>query len=801
MLFRSAACVADGAFFVNLAPLTDPTLVLSTIAQTLGLRETADQPLLDTLISFLRDKALLLILDNWEHLLDAAPLVSDLLDACPHLTVLATSREPLHLQGEQEFPLGPLAVPAKGDGRRTEDVLRITYYPSVQLFVQRARAVKPDFALTEENAMAVADICRRLDGLPLAIELAAARVKALPPQAILQRLDGRLRLLTGGARDLPTRHQTLRNTLDWSYDLLTEAEKTLFRRLAVFMGGRTLEAVEVVCVDGEPDGKRQTADSGQELSAPPSAYRLLPSDILDLLTSLVDKSLLWTRQLNGETRYLMLVTIHEYAVEKLEESGEAEAIRQRHAEYFLKLAEEAEPKLKGRDQLGWLDRLEAEHDNLRAALGWTHARGEVEPGLQLAGALGRFWEIRGYLSEGSSWFETLLAGVTQHTPTPMAAKAFCYAGALAWHHGDMALARTHLEQAIALGRVLRDLSGLAIALHFLGECERRQGNLAAAQACQAESLAVAQQANDAWAKALALYGLGCVAVITGDYTPARARLEESLAIQRRLGDRWPVCLAVLSLGETARGQGDDAQATALYQQSLALAQELGIKEVAAVCLHNLGWMTLRQGERAPAAALFQASLTLSREIGIKYCLAWSLAGLAAVAGGTPGGVHLFGAAESLLEAFGGEIEPTDRPDYDHAVAVARTALSEAAFAAAWGEGRALSVEQAIGLALELASEAQRATEDDGRRTEEASPTAPPPSSVVRPPSTPLRESKERYGGLTAREREVATLIAQGLTNDEIADQMSVVVKTVEKHVGNILGKLAFENRPQVAPWA
>ena len=276
LLALSAACVADGAFFVNLAPLTDPTLVLSTIAQTLGLRETADQPLLDTLISFLRDKALLLILDNWEHLLDAAPLVSDLLDACPHLTVLATSREPLHLQGEQEFPLGPLAVPAKGDGRRTEDVLRITYYPSVQLFVQRARAVKPDFALTEENAMAVADICRRLDGLPLAIELAAARVKALPPQAILQRLDGRLRLLTGGARDLPTRHQTLRNTLDWSYHLLTEAEKTLFRRLAVFMGGRTLEAVEVVCVDGEPDGKRQTADSGQELSAPPSAYRLLP---------------------------------------------------------------------------------------------------------------------------------------------------------------------------------------------------------------------------------------------------------------------------------------------------------------------------------------------------------------------------------------------------------------------------------------------------------------------------------------------------------------------------------------------
>ena len=371
----------DGVFFVALATITDPELVPSTIAGPLGVKESAEQPLIESLKSYLQEKHLLLVLDNFEQVVQEAPVVGELVAACPKLKALATSRTPLRLYSEQEYPIPPLALP---DPKLLPPVKVLTQYEAVRLFVERARAVKADFSVTNENAPAVAEICARLDGLPLAIELAGARIRMLSPQAMLTRLGNRLKLLKGGARDLPTRQQTLRGAIDWSYDLLEEEEKTLFGRLSVFSGGRTLEAIEEIC---DPEGDL---------------------DALEGVESLLQKSLLRREEgVGGESRFVMLETVHEYARERLEASDEAEETRRLHAEYFLALAEEAEPELSGADQLACLERLEAEHDNLRAALSWSLEK-EPETALRLAGALARFWEMRARFLEGSSWLEAAL---------------------------------------------------------------------------------------------------------------------------------------------------------------------------------------------------------------------------------------------------------------------------------------------------------------------------------------------------------------------------------------------------------
>src|SRR5215207_1559152 len=430
----------DGVFFVSLAAISDPEFVVPAVAGTLGVKEAGGQPLLESLEDYLREKRILLVLDNFEQVLEAAPMVSELLSAAPYLKVLATSRIPLRLYGEHEYSVPPLALP---DPERPPSVERLTQYEAVRLFVERAQAAKVDFSVTNDNAPAVAEICHRLDGLPLAIELAAARIKLLTAQAMLARLGNRLKLLTGGARDLPERQRTLRSTIEWSYGLLEEDEKTLFARLSVFAGGRTLEAIEAIC-DAEGD---------------------LPVDVLDGVESLVDESLLRQEEgPGGEPRFVMLETIHQYAKEKLQESGESENLRKLHARYFLALAEEAEPRLRGPEDVEWLERLEAEHDNLRAALSWALERGEAELALRLAGALWRFWEARGLYSEGHRWLEEALAKANGASAAARA-KALEGEGWLVYHSGQV-------DQAVIAAREglkLSEQAGLggAVAASFL----------------------------------------------------------------------------------------------------------------------------------------------------------------------------------------------------------------------------------------------------------------------------------------------------------------------------------------------
>jgi len=466
---------ADGVHFVSLAPITELGLVVSTIAQALGVREQGSRPLLDGLQDLLREKQLLLLLDNFEQIISAAPVVVELLVVAPALKVLVTSRASLHLSGEHEFAVPPLSLP---DLQDLPPLDRLTHFEAVHLFIERAQAVQSDFALTKENAAAIAAMCHHLDGLPLAIELAAGRIKLFPPQALLPRLRNRLKLLVGGARDLPSRQQTLRGTIAWSYDLLEEPEKRLFRRLAVFVGGCMLETAEAVC----------NADRG------------LGVDVLDGVTSLVDKSLLKQEaQADGEPRLLMLETIREFGLERLAESGEAEAMRRQHAAFFLRLSEEAYPKMLSAEQSTWYRRLEVEHDNLRAALRWTLESQEAQMGLRLAGALFAFWRSCNHSREGRSWLEQVLAQPGAKAPTAARAKALFGAGTMAFFQGDFPAARQLLEESVMVGRELgaAGMRNLAHALTTLGHAILLQGDPTTARELAGEGLRLFQEVGEA----------------------------------------------------------------------------------------------------------------------------------------------------------------------------------------------------------------------------------------------------------------------------------------------------------------
>jgi predicted ATPase/Tfp pilus assembly protein PilF len=595
----------SGVFFVALAPLTDPNLVASTIAHTLGIQETGSQPILESLKTYLRDKEILLLLDNFEQVVPASPLVADLLATCPKLKVLVTSREVLHLRGEKEFQVPPLSLP---DPKHLPPVEALSQYEAVRLFIQRAVDVKPDFAVTNDNAPAVAEICYRLDGLPLAIELAAARIKLLTPQAILARLSSRMKLLTGGARDLPARQQTIRNTIAWSYDLLDEDEKKLFRRLSVFVGGFTLEAVEMVC-NAEGD---------------------LQIDVLDGVSSLVDKSLLrplpqslpdagrgegW----GSESRFMMLETIREYGLERLAESGEEEAIRRNHVNFFLALAEEAEPELQRPNQVAWLDRLEVEHNNLRAALGWS-LDGEAEAGLRLAGALPRFWSMRGYLIEGRGWLERALEK-SSSAPKAVWVKVLYGAGFLAFQQGDWAVARPRLEQSLAIYRELGDRRDIAGAVISLGYMALNQDDIGSARSRFEESVTIYRELGDKYGIANALTRLAFAALLQGDLAYARSRNEEILEIWRELGDKAGIAESLRGLGDVACEQSDYASALSLYEESLSLLREVDNKEGIALSLTCLGKVAHAQGDCASARAFFEESLASFQELGRKHRIA------------------------------------------------------------------------------------------------------------------------------------------------------------------------------------
>jgi excisionase family DNA binding protein len=720
----------DGLAFVRLAPLADPALVGATVARALGLRDAGADPPAARLAGFIGDRRLLLVLDNFEHLNAAAPLMSDLLGGCPGLKVLVTSRVRLRLSGEREYPVPPLPLPATA-GQHGDDAAPAE---AVRLFAERARAIRPDFVLTAENGAAVAAVCRRLDGLPLAIELAAARVKALPPAALLDRLEQRLPLLTGGPRDLPLRQQTMRATIAWSHDLLTADEQALFRRLSVFVGGFTLAAAGAVADSGPG------AAEGATSTAPSVA-------VLDGVALLVDHSLL--RQMDGlgdEPRFSMLETVREYGLEQLEESGEEEETRRRHAACFLALAEAAEPELVGPAQVGWLDRLEAEHPNLRAALVWATAR-DPDVALRLAGALRQCWRIRGHLSEGRKALERALAA--SGGTSAARAKALVAAAEACYLQGDFDAAAAFAEEARGRFDRLGDRRGVAAALRMVGH-----GHV----------------------------GLG-VAVVPPDqlqFTRAQAAFEEELGVSRELGDQHGVAQAVFGLGLLALIQDDLARAAAHFAEALPRFEATGDRRGAAFTLGCLGRVAARQGDDARAALSVRA-LTISRELGDREATAHFLEGAAWIvqrAGLAEPAARLFAAAAALREADGIRLSLVHRAGHEPAVAAARAALGDEAFAAAWAAGGALPVEAAVAEALAA-------------------------SGALAAPPTPKDAGPDpaAAAGLTERERDVLRLLAEGRSDREIAAALSVSPRTVGWHVTHLLAKLGVESRTAAAAFA
>ncbi len=715
---------ADGVFFVNLAPVDDPALVVPTIAQTLDIREVTGQPLLERMQEELQQKHMLLLLDNFEQVVTAGVRIVDLLAACPQLKVLVTSREVLHVRAEHEFPVPPLALP---DPIHLPDVAALSHYAAVALFLQRAQAVKPDFQITNANARAIAEICVRLDGLPLAIELAAARMKLLPPQALLARLDQRLAVLTGASRDVPTRQQTLRNTIAWSYNLLDAAEQRLFRRLSVFIGGCTLEAVETVCA-AHNDGD----EAGQ---------------VLDSVASLIDKSLLQQIEQEGqEPRFVMLETIREYGLERLTENGEMEATRQAHAAYYLALAEQAEPELAGPRQAMWLERLDWEHENLRSAMHWLLEQAEGdrrdtrtrELALHLGGMLRQFWYMRCYFSEGRDFLERALVR-SNGVAASVRAKALSTAARLNEIQGHLDRAEELCEESLALYRELGDTMGIAYSLHLLADVVWGRGNLALARSQAEESLVLFRELGDKGSVSYVLLHLGSLAIDQGEYIRARNLLEESLAMNRELGDTSSIAETLYNLARLCYlSQGDLAQAHTLLEESFSLYRELGDKESIAYCLYLSGMLTLGEGDTASARllseqavalfkemrqqhgttvslyalaqvitaqgdyassqALYQEGIAVARKAGDRRTVAFGLEGLASVVaakGETAWAARLWGAAEVLRETIGAPIPPVERPAYESSVAAACVQLGDQAFTSAWAEGRLMTPEQAL----------------------------------------------------------------------------------------------------------
>jgi predicted ATPase/DNA-binding SARP family transcriptional activator len=695
----------DGVWLVELAALADGALLPQAVATALGVREEAQRPLRSTLVDALRSRQLLLLLDNCEHLIDpCAQLAEMLLSACPQLRILATSREGLGLAGETTWLVPSLALP---DPQHLPAVMELSHVEAVRLFVERAAAALPTFTLTPANAAAVAQVCRRLDGIPLAIELAAARIKVLSVHQLAARLGDCVGLLTAGSRTAPPRQQTLRSTIDWSYDLLSEPERALFRRLAVFAGGWTLEAAEAVCGDWRLEIGAWAAES------PISNLR---SPILEGLAHLVDKSLVVVDMPpSGAARYRLLEPIRQYAHAKLMESAEAPAMRQRHAHFFLALVEEAEPQLVGAEQVAWLNRLEQEHDNLRAVLGWFIERGEAAAGLRLGGALWRFWRTRGYLTEGRAWLVELLA----LPPRPLAAdsgepaagwgaarvQALIAAGVLASEQDDYATTHALFLEALALSRELADERGIAWALVGLAVVALAQGDDARAATLYAESLTLGRKRGEQHLIAGTLGGLGVVALNQGDEARAVTLMEEGLSLYRELGDTHGIADALRNLGWLALNQGDAARAAALLEESLALYRQQENPQYIAWALHSLGSVALLQGNTERAAALCVESLALSRNVGDRYMIAWCLEDIAgvALAYGNPGAAaRLLGAAEGLRALIGARLLAFDRARYERTVAATRAALEAAVFTTAWVAGGALPLEQAIAEALEVA---------------------------------------------------------------------------------------------------
>ena len=713
----------NGVWLVEFAALNDPTLVPQSVATVLGIQHRGDdKALVETLIHFLQAKRLLLILDNCEHLLDAcAELADRLLRSCPNLKILATSREALGINGEALYPVPSLTIP---DIQQISLFEKLSDYESIRLFHERAQLVQMDFVLTKENASPVAQICSRLDGIPLAIELAAVRIQTLSAEQIAEQLDQCFHLLTGGSRTALPKHRTLQASIDWSWHLLHDVEQILLRRLSVFAGGWTLDAAERVCV-----GEGVEADA-----------------VLNLMTQLVNKSLVISEYAQGKvTRYRILETIRQYASQRLLEAGEREQLRNRHLDFFLWWAERVEPKVRGPQQLKWLDQLESENDNLRAALEWSLTQAEHgEASLQLAGALPVFWNQRGYINEGLAWLEKVLSSRTAPHAAGVRAKALYGAGFLACWQGDrMGMARAWLEESADLWRTLglAGRTGLAHALATLSEAMRILGDAAAARSLADEAVALCREHDDRWGLAYALTNLGIAIRDEEDFALAGSTIDESVALWRELGDLWGLGLAMHRLGEIALRQGDYEVARRHFTDCLVIVRKMGDQEQVAWKLCNLATIALNLGDWAEAKVYAEECLSLFREVGSKYGQATSythfgflalierdnkqaqsffeqtlelartsgpiwlgadaLMGLAAAAAGTQArrAARLLGAAEARLKAGASYWDSVEKLCVGRATATAMADLGETAFGKAEAEGRLMTFEQAVAYAL------------------------------------------------------------------------------------------------------
>jgi predicted ATPase len=713
----------DGVFFVPLAAVSDPHLVCSEIARTLGVKESAGAALEVSLSTHLRERHTLLILDNFEQALAAAPLVADLLAACPRIKILVTSRAPLRLRGEHEFAVPPLALPDSPASLSAEALSRCA---AVALFVERVRLVKPQFQLAEDNASALAEICLRLDGLPLAIELAAARSKVLTPQNLLARMTDRLSLLVAGARDLPARQQTIRNTIKWSYDLLDDQEQRLFRYLSVFVSGFTLDAAEEVC---------KASDS-------------LQIDVLDGVASLFDKSLLQQQSRpDGEQRFSMLETIREYGLQQLVSHGESEGIGLSHAQFFLRLAEMAEPELLRKDQKSWLDRLESEHDNLRAALNRAEENNDSEMGLRLAGALWRFWLMRSHLGEGRQRLARALNLDPAATPTEARAKALNGLATLTQNQGNYESARALYDECLSIWRALGDRRGVATTLVNLGWIAFHRCDYESARSLSEEGLVLHSELNNQPGVALALNNLGFITYYQGEYESARviflktadlrremgekrglafalthlarcllklsdferarADLDEAMALIEAIGDKQGIAYALAIRGELYDEQGDSRAALPIAEKGIGLWREIGDKFGLSFGLIILANIVFNNGDAKRAAALYAESLTIEKQLlnrrDIAECLE-RLTNLCISRNRHKEAATLLGAARALREGVRSLLAPNETKKHNRSLEVLCAALGDEAFQTSWAQGRSMTVDETIAYALSEAKE-------------------------------------------------------------------------------------------------
>jgi non-specific serine/threonine protein kinase len=736
----------DGIWFIDLSALRDPVDVIPEIARALDVRETRGQPLVDRLVARLRSRCLLLILDNLEQVLDAAVDVGGLLNASRQLRILTTSRAALRLRAEHVFPLSPLSLAIVSDADPAAGSLTS---PAVALFVERAQAIRPDFRLTSNNGPAIAEICARLDGLPLAIELAAAQVRLLAPWAIAARLTGSsgtptsLRVLDNGPRDLPRRQRTLRDAIAWSCNLLGSADQALFRRLSVFVGAFTLTAATAL------DPRVRAAIEPNQIVAwetvPPDVAIAGDADLIVLqgLGTLVKHSLL-ARELalspDQPDRYRMLATVREYGLELLANADEAGAVGEAHARHFLALAEQAEPHLIGPDQVRWLDRLEADHDNLRAALRWATEPGRSETALRLVGALWRFWEVRGHFAEGRRWTSAALASGSTGAARSRA-RALTGAGTLAWRAGDIVEAEHLHRESAELYDLAGDAPGHAFALNNLAVQLMDQGKATAASALYQQSLTECRALGDRSLESMVLLNLGVLHAFAGELDRAKRYYEEALTLVQTDGNEREALMIRHNIAELALNGGDLRLAGTLARANLSGLLALNDQWLAAGCLAFLGEVTAAQGMDRPSVALF-------------------------------------GASRSLVGAVEGRLAPNEVARQTEVIAQLRSSLGETEFAAAWNMGRAMTMAEAIELALDLA-------------TETAEPGATPLASPVAEADSPL----------SLRQREVAALVARGWSNQEIASALVISPRTAETHVQNILTKLDLTSRSQLAVWA